>query len=247
MRVFILLLLSSSLAVAEPGDKHSATLLVAVAANFSRTMHIIAEEFEQATLYKVTIATGSTSKHYAQIHQGAPFDIFFAADNVRPALLEQQGLAKQRFTYAIGHIVLWSPIKNNIDLENLAVNFDKIRYLAIANPRWAPYGLAAQQVLQANDLWKNWQSKLVMGRNINETLQFIIAGHADLGFIALSQLRALSLDEQGAVWLVPSELYTPIQQQAVLLTDKLAAKQFVEFMQQDKIRILIKNAGYSLP
>jgi len=156
------------------GNAFAAPVRVAVASNFIETLKVIAERFERETGHRVIISSGSTGKHYAQIINGAPFDLFFAADRESPALLEVQGYAlpDSRFTYALGKLILWSPQPGYIDAEGKLLESDEVERLAIANPKLAPYGRAAQQVLQARGLWEDYQRRLVRGENIGQTFQF---------------------------------------------------------------------------
>ncbi|HEY9050532.1 MAG TPA: molybdate ABC transporter substrate-binding protein, partial [Gammaproteobacteria bacterium] len=184
-------------------------------------------------------------KLYAQILHGAPYDIFLAADSKRPQKLEQENLifATSRITYAFGKIALWSP-KSNDPLRMLQQNtFYK---MSIANPKTAPYGEAALQTLQHLNSYDAVKNKLVYGENIAQTYQFIESGSADLGFVALSQVN----NSSSRYWLVPQSFYTPLEQQLVILKSSrnaALAKIFVEFMQQDSIKKLIRSHGYDTP
>jgi len=156
-----------------PTQIFAAKIRVAVASNFSNAMLTIVKQFESVSDHKVILSFGSTGKHYSQIIHGAPFDIFFAADTHRPERLEKKGIAipDSRFTYAIGKLVLWSPVDHYLDSSARILKQGEFRYLAIANPKLAPYGLAAQEVLQALKLWTKLQQRLVRGENISQTLQ----------------------------------------------------------------------------
>ena len=230
----------------------SGEIRVAVASNFSPAMKNLAEHFEANTHHKITLIFGSTGKHYAQIKHGAPFHAFFAADVERAKRLEEEGDAIEgsRFTYAIGHIVLWSPKDNYIDVNGKILNSTKYRHLAIANPKLAPYGKAAQEVLQATQLWSATQARLVRGENIGQTFQFVKSGNAELGFIAYSQIKKPESFEQkiaGSLWVVPQSLYTPIKQQAVLLQENPIAREFLSFVKSDASQSIIQGYGYSTP
>jgi molybdate transport system substrate-binding protein len=220
---------------------------VAVANNFADTLRVLAEVFAAGTGHEVVISPGSTGKHYAQIRSGAPYDLFLAADVRRPRLLEQEGLAipGSRFTYAIGQLVLWSAKTGLIDPGGQVLDQDDFRYLAIANPRLAPYGLAARETLENLGRWDALQSRLVRGENVSQTFQFVHSGNADLGFVALSQVINWT-DERnaGSKWLVPPALYTPIEQQVVLIKDSDAGRAFMDFLRQNKAREIILNHGY---
>jgi len=225
-------------------------LRVAVASNFLLPLKELSREFKESTGIKVVVISGSTGKLYAQIKQGAPFDILLAADSIRPELLEKEGIGVpgSRFTYAVGRLALWSadstlPLKNDLQV----LNHKNFRYLAIANPKTAPYGKAAEQVLRKKGFWEQIQNRLVRGENISQTFQFVMTGNADIGFIALSQLR--KNQGLGFSWIVPQEWHDPIQQQGILLkrakTNK-AARQFLNFIKSNRIQKQIESYGYSL-
>ncbi len=227
----------------------AAELRIAVATNFSRTAILLAEQFEQQTGHTVRLAFGSTGKHYAQIKHGAPFDIFFAADQRRPALLEKEGIAVPgtRFTYAQGRLVLWSPDANRLDANAEVLATGNFRKLAIANPKLAPYGFAAREILQARGLWKKLQSRLVRGENIGQTYQFVYTRNAQLGFVAAAQVFANGNQITGSYWEPPQSLYTPIIQQAVVIKNTPTARAFIQFIKNKTARSLIRQHGYHIP
>jgi molybdate transport system substrate-binding protein len=231
------------------GQATAAEIRVAVASNFTSAISVIAGGFEEDTGHKVLLAFGSTGKHYAQIRNGAPFDAFFAADVRRPKLLEQEGLAVpgSRFTYAVGKLVLWSPDTAYVDAQGNVLEQSEFRHMAIANPKLAPYGLAAREVLQSRGLWDEMNSRLVRGENIGQAFQFVASGNAELGFVALSQLKRPGYEIKGSHWDVPAELYTPIEQQAVLLKDTDAARAFMSFVRSDEAIRIIRDHGYEIP
>lgn len=222
---------------------------IAVASNFSDVMKEIAQPFEARTGYRVKLSPGSTGKHYAQIKNGAPFDLFFAADSERPKRLEVEGIAQpgSRFTYAIGKVVLWSPDKALVDKEGKILHATTYRYLAIANARLAPYGRAAEQVLKAEGIWDNLQPRIVRGENIGQAFQYVQSGNAELGFVAYSQLRPQGKLIEGSFWEPPLSLYDPIEQQAVLIRDTPEAREFIAYFRQPEIRKLLQNHGYESP
>ena len=164
---------------------------IAVAANFLATLNEIVTTFEQDTGHVAVVSSGSSGRLYAQIKNGAPFDVFFSADVTRPKLLEEEGLAVQgsRFTYAVGQLTLWSPGPTMIEGNGKAMLLsDDVEHVAIANPKTAPYGAAAKEVLQALGLWEPIQDRLVRGENIGQTFHFVFSKNAQLGFVALSQV-----------------------------------------------------------
>lgn len=225
------------------------TLTVAVASNFARPMAALVEVFEADSAHRVRLSIGSTGKLYAQIRNGAPFDAFFAADVQRPHRLEAEGaaVAGSRFTYAIGRLVLWSPDPDRVEAGGRVLGRDDFAHLAIANPRLAPYGLAARQTLEALGLWEALQPRLVRGENIGQAFHFVRSGHAELGLVAWSQLPHDNGRIRGSHWLVPTSLYAPIEQQAVRLSDSDATRDFMRFMRSDRARTLIHGFGYTTP
>jgi len=219
---------------------------VAVASNFADAAKSIARHFESSTGHKVILAYGSTGRHYAQIINGAPFDVFLAADAHRPDLLEKAGtaVAGSRFTYAVGKLVLWSPVNGYVDTNARVLQGMKFRFLAIANPKLAPYGTAAREVLQAHGLWGRLKGRIVRGENIGQAFQYVKSGNAELGFIAYSQLKRTNQPIVGSTWVVPQMLYRPIEQQAVLLKDGLVARSFLSFLRSDTAMQVIHDYGY---
>jgi len=222
---------------------------VAVASNFSTAMKSLVVAFEETSAHTVVLSFGSTGKHYAQIRNGAPFDIFMAADVERPRLLEAQGLAQtdSRITYARGKLILWTSQSGLDDIKNTLLIGQDFRHLAVANPKLSPYGMAAQQVMIKLDVWPRLQSKLVRGENIAQTFQFVHSGNAGLGFVAYSQVVNPVRSLQGSFWVPPESLYSPIDQQAVLLTDKQAGKDLMAFLEGSLARQIIQDYGYDLP
>jgi len=220
---------------------------IAVASNFKTTMEALVRDFESRHDHHLIIAAGSTGKHFAQIVNGAPFDLFFAADARRPKLLEQQQriVSGSRFTYAFGKLVLWSPQPGYVDANGEVLERGEYRHLAMANPRLAPYGLAAKQVMQHLGLYQKLQSRLVRGENIGQAYQYVATGNAELGFIAFSQIHYPDKAIQGSWWEVPPGLYDPIKQQAVQLTDRPTVRDFLTYIKGDKARLIIQSFGYT--
>ncbi len=224
--------------------------LVAVAANFVPPFREVAMEFEKSTGHNVQVASGSSGNFYAQIKNGAPFDVFFSADNERPKLLEDEGLGVRgsRFTYAIGRLVLWSPDPDLVKGEG-TLRSERFKHLAIANPKTAPYGVAAMQAMQKLGAWESVQPRLVMGENLGQTIGFIESGNAELGFLALSQIMDPKMKGKGSRWDVPINFHEPIQQDVVLLMkgkDNPAAKALMEFMGGPQATAIIERYGYEL-
>lgn len=223
---------------------------VAVAANFTDATRNIVPLFEKATGHTVKVSFGSTGKLYSQIEHGAPFEIFLAADGKRPEKAEAVGLAVTgtRFTYAMGKLALWSPKAGMFTNAETFLKKGDFNKAAIANPKTAPYGLAAQQVMEHLGIWNNLQAKLVRGDSIAQTFQFAATGNAEVGFVALSQVKAWK-ESGGSVWVIPQAYYEPIAQQAVLLKkgrDNEAAKAFIEFLKGPEARAVITGYGYGV-
>jgi molybdate transport system substrate-binding protein len=222
---------------------------VAVAANFSAPMQAIATAFERESGHKVLSSFGATGQFYAQIVNGAPFEVFLSADQSTPAKLlsEGYGVAGTQFTYAIGALALWSAKAINMVDGGAVLKAGEFKHLAIANPKTAPYGLAATQVLAKLGLTEAVKSTLVEGQNIAQTLQFVASGNAELGFVALSQVYKEGQISSGSAWRVPTELHEPIKQDALLLSkgkDNPAAKALMEFLQGPQAAALINAYGY---
>jgi len=231
------------------GQAMADEIRIAVASNFAGAIKAAVGLFEANSGHRVTLAFGSTGKHYAQIRNGAPFDAFFAADARRPELLEKENLAiaGSRFTYAVGKLVLWSPATAYVDIQGKVLQQGTFRHLAIANPELAPYGIAAREVLQTRGLWDELEKRLVRGENISQAFQFVASGNAELGFVAWSQLRRPGQDVEGSYWNVPTALYTPIEQQAILLKDSDAGRALMSFMRSEKAIRIIRDHGYETP
>ncbi len=226
---------------------------VAVASNFYPAMKEIALQYElkkskTSENHKIVLIPGSSGRHYAQIINGAPFDLFFSADKVRPILLEKKGISENgsRFTYALGKLVLWSSLDGFVEKEERLYHKD-LRFIAIANPKIAPYGVAAKEALISINLWEDMKSKLIRGENIAQTFQFVNSGNAKLGFVSYSQLMNPNYPVGGSFWMVPQSLYKPIEQQAVLLRESLLGKDFLSFMRTDQSLKIISKFGYDLP
>lgn len=224
------------------------TIRVAVASNFSEPIKAIAAKYESHTGHRLILVFGSTGKHYAQIKNGAPFELFLAADTRRPQLLEQQGIAidGSRFTYARGRLVLWSPRNNYVDAKGKVLESGEYRHLAIANPKLAPYGKAAQEVLESRGLWETSQRRLVRGESIGQTYQFVRSGNAELGFVAYSQIKRPNHSDTGSYWVIPQAFYEPIEQQALLLKENTVARDFMSFLQTQEVKIIITKHGYDV-
>jgi molybdate transport system substrate-binding protein len=228
------------------------TVQVAVASNFSQPMARIAAAFQRDTGHQLLLSSGSSGKFYAQIASGAPFEVFLSADDEIPLRLEKEGhaVAGSRTTYAIGKLVLWSPRPGYVDDKGEVLRGGGFTRLAVANPKTAPYGAAARELMERQGLRQTLQPRLVQGESIAQAYQFVASGNAELGFVALSQVRNESGEIRGSLWLVPQALYTPIRQDAVLLAKgrgKAAAGQFMAYLGSPKAAAIIQSFGYELP
>ena len=249
IRFFPLLLINFLLSVCLHANADST--LVAVAANFTKPMTEIATDFEQATGHTAKLAFGASGKFVAQLENGAPFDVFLSADDKNPIKLEQAGLTVtgSRFTYAIGKLALWSTNPSAIDSDGQVLVNGNFNHLAIADPKLAPYGVAALEVLKNKDLLEKLQSKFVQGENIAQTYEFINSGAAEIGFIALSQISENGKIHTGSAWIVPDSLYSPILQDAVLLKTgeaNPAAVSLMAYLKSAPARAIIRKYGYEL-
>ena len=241
-----------ALTAAIAGFAHADEVQVAVAANFTAPMQQIAAQFEKDSGHKAVLSFGATGKFYAQIVNGAPFELLLAADDETPARLEKegQGVAGSRFTYAIGKLVLWSADPALVDAKGEILKKGGFRHLALANPKTAPYGAAAVETMGKLGVLSMLQPLFVQGENISQTQQFITTGNAELGFVALSQVFKDGRITSGSAWIVPASLYEQIRQDAVLLArgkDKPAAAALAAYLKGDKAKAVIRSFGYELP
>lgn len=228
-------------------------LTIAVASNFVSAAEEVISEFTKATGIPVRLSSGSTGKLYAQIVNGAPYDIFLAADRRRPALLEEQGhtIAGTRRTYAIGSLVLWSA-DDSLQGQDCRVILSERAYkhLAIANPATAPYGLAAKEFLISVHLWDEVSERVVFGESISQTLQFVATRNATLGLVATSQLNEDLLRKSTCYWKVPTTLHSAITQQAVAIDrsrNSNRSMQFLRFLHGPEAAEVLRRRGYEVP
>ncbi|WP_296806749.1 molybdate ABC transporter substrate-binding protein [Thiocapsa sp.] len=241
-----IVLLAAACAPAQADD-----IQVAVAANFTAPMKEITAAFEKETGHVVKAAYGSTGKFYAQIKNGAPFEVFIAADDTTPTKLVDEGAAVSgtQFTYAVGSLVLWSSKPEFVDSDGTVLKSGDFNKVAIANPKTAPYGAAAIEVMTGLGLLEQVQPKFVTGENIAQTFQFVSTGNADLGFVALSQIMEKGKITGGSAWMIPGTLHKPIRQDAVVLSpgkDKPAVDALMEYLKGDEAQAIIKSFGYEI-
>jgi molybdate transport system substrate-binding protein len=233
------------------GTAHAGEVQVAVAANFAGPMEKLAGQFQKDTGHKAILASGATGKFYAQIRNGAPFEVLLSADDETPARLEAKGqvVAKSRFTYAVGRLVLWSAKANYVDAAGAVLKTGDFTHLAIANPKTAPYGAAAVAVIDKLGLTARLQPRLVQGENIAQAFQFASTGNAELGFVAQAQVWRDGKFTAGSGWIVPATMHAPIRQDAALLTrgaKNPAAQALLDYLRSDKAKALIRAYGYEV-
>jgi molybdate transport system substrate-binding protein len=232
-----------------PAIGAAAEVQVAVAANMAGPMQKIAADFARATGHQALLAPGSTGRFYAQIRNGAPFQLLLAADAETPARLEREGFAVpgSRFTYATGRLVLWSARPGAVDANGEVLRQAPRGKLAIADPRLAPYGAAALQVLARLGVLAAWQPQLVQGESIGQAFQFASTGNAALGLVALAQVMVDGRIARGSGWIVPAKLHDPLRQDAVLLKtgqDNPAAIALAAYLRSEAARATLRGYGY---
>lgn len=237
-----------------PVPAAAAEIRVAVAANFNGTLQKLGAIYHEASGNRLVSSAGSSGALTTQILNGAPFDVFLSADSARPERLEAEGFAVPgtRFVYALGVPVLWSTDPDLVDTAGKVLLSGRFRHLAIAEPRNAPYGMAAQQIMTRLGVWEALASggRIVKGNSIGQAYSQVATGAADLGFVAMAQIKAAD-GITGSYWLPPDALYEPIEQAAVVLeraADRAAAEDFVRWLRTDPTaRRMIEDAGYRLP
>lgn len=245
-RCFAALLLASGLSSVQAD-----TVQVAVAANVTVPMQKIAAAFELDTGHQARLALGSTGRFYAQIRNGAPFQLLLAADAATPQRLQDEGLgvAGTRFTYATGRLVLWSAQHQGVDAQGSVLRLPPRGKLAVADPKLAPYGAAALQTLTALGVLDAWRPQLVQGESIAQAYQFVASGNAPLGLVALSQVAVDGRITSGSGWVVPAHLHDPLRQDAIVLLpgkDHAATQALARYLRSDKARAILRSHGYDL-
>jgi molybdate transport system substrate-binding protein len=227
-------------------------VLVAVAANFAAPMQKIAAEFEKDAGHKVIVSLGSTGKLYAQIVNGAPYEVFLSADSETPRRLAQEGfgLDSSRFTYGLGKLVLWSPDASLVDADGEVLKRKRMKRIALANPKTSPYGAAAFSAMTQLGLLESLRPHFVQGENISQAYQFVSTSAAELGFVALSQVMVDGKLISGSLWRVPEHFYAPIRQDALLLNkgkDRQAALAMLAYLKGPKAQAVMRGYGYTTP
>ena len=212
-------------------------------------MRQIAADFNKDTGQTAQLTFGATGKFYAQIKNGAPFEVFLAADSATPARLVSEGDADadSRITYAIGRLVLWSARPGLVDAQGEILKSASVNHVAYCNPALAPYGRAAEEAMKSLGVFDALRPKLVQGENISQAYQFVASGNADIGFVALSQVFKDGMIRDGSAWIVPAKHYTPIRQDAVVLSKGRAhpaAAELVRYLKSEKAKAIIRSFGY---
>ena len=235
-----------------PSVGQAETALVAVAGNFAEVMEKIEADFERESPHGIMVTVGSTGKLYAQIVQGAPFDVLLAADRRHPELLEGAGFAVPgaRFTYATGRLVLWSADPDRIPGDGAALlRGGDVRRLSMANPELAPYGAAARETLRRIGVYQSLRERIVLGENVGQAYALVATGNADVGLVALSSVLSRQNEQPGSRWEVPENLHEPITQDAVLLIraeDNSAARDLLAYLRRPEVRELMHGFGYGV-
>lgn len=219
---------------------------IAVASNFKHTLDILTQHFEQSTGYQTKVSSASSGKLFAQIVQGAPFDIFLSADKLRPVQLEKRGLVipGSRFTYAQGKLAVYYPAHDGSIAPKNWLSQPETRVLALANPKTAPYGAAAKQAMEQIGWWQ--KVRMVRGESVSQALQFLLSGNAQIGFVSYAQLKAAKSLNQKGIWLLDENLYSPIEQQAVQISETPGARQFMAYLKHPQTKSLIEQRGYGV-
>ncbi len=232
----------------------AATVLVAVAADFTKPMTEIAAAFEKATGHSAKLSFGSSGKAFAQIQSGAPFEVYLSASEKYPLELEKSGhaVADSHFVYAIGKLVLWSATPGYVDDQGEILKIGHFKHIALADPSHAPYGVVAEEVMKHQGVLDKLRPLLVMGENIAQTFQFVSTGNAELGFVGLVQVINVETGKigSGSGWIIPDHMHSPFRQTAVLLTtgvENPAAIALVDFLKSKAALAIIEKYGFGLP
>ena len=245
---------TAGVSVPQAKVKVCGTVTVAAASDLTYAMNEIAANFEKATGCTVRLSMGSSGNFLTQIENGAPFDVFFSADLAYPKKLEAEGLAApgSTYLYGIGKIVLWTRKDSHLDLNKgfTALRDPSVEKIAIANPQHAPYGRAAEEALRNMGIYDALKDRLVLGENISQAAQFVESGNAQVGIIALSLIDSPELKDKGRYWMIPENLYAPIQQGAVVLRaskNPQGARQFLDYIEMPATAALLERYGFALP
>ena len=249
-----LLLWLSLFAMMSTGIVRAEEITIAAAADLNFAMKELVSEYEKASGNQVKLTLGSSGNFFAQIQNGAPFDVYFSADISYPKKLEEAGLTipGSLYRYAIGRIVLWTRHESPIDVTQgiAALRQPSAKKIAIANPRHAPYGRAAVAAMEHFKMYDDLKDRLVLGDNISQAAQFVESGAADIGIIALSLALAPAMSTKGTYWEIPAEAHPPLEQGAVIVKTSIridSAKQFLEFMKSRQGLAIMQHYGFAAP
>jgi molybdate transport system substrate-binding protein len=247
-------LAGNAVSIPQAAEKPCGIVTVAAASDLTYAMNEIVADFEKATGCTVRVSMGSSGNFLTQIENGAPFDVFFSADIAYPEKLEAEGLAAPggTYVYAIGKIVLWTRNDSRVDVGRgfAALREPAVRKIAIANPAHAPYGRAAEQALRQSGVYEAVKGRLVLGENISQAAEFVESGNADAGILALSLVLSPAMKDKGRAWNIPENLYTPIEQGAVVVraaANPQAARQFLDYIKTPATAALLERYGFVLP
>ncbi|MDO9118154.1 MAG: molybdate ABC transporter substrate-binding protein [Nitrospira sp.] len=229
-------------------------ITIAAASDLNFAMKDLVAEYEKIAGHQVKLSLGSSGNFYAQIQNGAPFDLYFSADIGYPRKLEEAGLtvSGSLYRYAVGRIVLWAGTASRLDVsKGLDVLREPgIKKIAIANPKHAPYGRAAVAAMESSRVYESVREKLILGENISQAAQFIESGACEIGIIALSLALSPAMSGKGAYWEIPAEAYPPLEQGAVILKqsrNQEAARRFLEFLKGPQGQDIMRRYGFLLP
>lgn len=236
-------------------EKNSTELSIAAAADLSSALAEIGKNFENKTGVKIKLSFGASGAITQQIHNGAPFDIFFSADMDYPGQLIKAGEADSSSLdqYAVGKLVLWVPSDSPLDVEHKGMEIlldPSVKKISVANPQHAPYGRAAAAALKHAELYDRVSDRLVLGENISQAAQFVESGNAQAGFVALAHAVAPAMRGKGKYWVVPADYYPPLEQGAVVLSHSLHKKEaasFLDYVKSKDAAEVLRNYGFTLP
>jgi molybdate transport system substrate-binding protein len=249
--IAFLFLLSIPIAHAESAARE---INVAAAADLSSALQEVATNYEKHTGVVVKLSFGASGALTQQIQNGAPFDIFFSADMDYPKHLiaAGQGESATLYRYAVGRLVLWVPKDSPLDVEHKGMDVlldPSVKKIAMANPRHAPYGRAAEATLKRYGLYEKVNNRLVLGENISQAAQFVESGNAQVGFVALAHAMAPAMQGKGRYWMVPADAYPPLDQGVLLISrspHRQDAAAFLEYMKTAEVAEVLKRYGFSL-
>ena len=249
LAIALVLVLPMAPTVAQAGE-----VTIAAASDLNFAIKEVIEEYEKQSGHKVKLSLGSSGNFFAQLQQGAPFDLYFSADIGYPRKLEEAGLTVpgSLYRYAVGRVVVWAPKNSPLDVTKglTVLREPAIRKIAIANPKHAPYGRAAVAAMEHEQIYGDVKDRLVLGENISQAAQFIESGACDVGIIALSLAMAPAMKSAGNYWEIPADHHAPLEQGAVIMKQSKnqdVAKQFLEFIKGERGQEIMIRYGFTLP